>query len=102
MMGIPALLSYHVFQLRFSFGQESRRRLGIFAFFAGAIGVGVASLIFFALVIMNIPAHLDASLESSALWGLVVAQIPLMIIEGLFTTLLMLFFLQVKPSLIEG
>ncbi len=102
MLGFPALLSGYLFKLRLSLGEDTRRRLGLFAFAAGALAVALSTLIFFGLIVMTIPANFDANLERSATLILVISQIPLMLIEGAFTSMLVLFLRQVKPNLIEG
>lgn len=102
MMGIPALLAYHVFQLRRWVKNRwgDRRSLGIFSFLAGAIGVGLATIIFLFLVVTHIPASFDVQAERTAVYGLTLAHIPLMLLEGGFTTMLVLFLYQVKPELL--
>lgn len=104
MMGIPALLAYHIFQLRARFGQQVNPRLatGGFAFLGGALGLGMAALIFLTLVITSIPANFDASAEQTAITTLSIAHLPLMAIEGAFTSALALFLQRVKPELLEG
>ncbi len=104
MMGIPALLAYRIFQLRDSVGKPLKEptRTGVFAFLGGAIGLGVAALIFLALIIFNIPAELDEGAEQAAVLALSVSHVPLAIIEGIFTAMLVLFLRRVKPELLEG
>ncbi|MCC5898359.1 MAG: cobalt transporter CbiM [Phormidium sp. GEM2.Bin31] len=102
MLGFPALLSGYLFKLRLSFGEDTPRRLGVFAFAAGALAVALSTLIFFGLIVTTIPADFDADLERSATFVLMVSQIPLIFIEGVFTSILVSFLRQVKPSLIEG
>ncbi|NJR58490.1 MAG: cobalt transporter CbiM [Cyanobacteria bacterium CRU_2_1] len=104
MMGVPALLAYHVFQLRYHVrrGRSDRWTTGIFAFLAGAVGIGVAALIFFALIITTIPSGFNATTEQAAIYGLTLAHIPLMLIEGTFTVMLALFLQRVKPELLES
>lgn len=104
MMGIPALIAYHIFQWRYHFGTKANRRwvVGSFAFLAGAIGLGLAALIFFVLVITTIPSGFDAGTEQTAVIGLSLAHLPLMVLEGSFTAMLVLFLLRVKPEVLEG
>ncbi|WP_017661258.1 cobalt transporter CbiM [Baaleninema simplex] len=102
MMGIPAFLSAYVFQFRHRFGSDHRTTLSVFGFLAGALGVGLSALIFFAIVIANVPSNLNAEAERSAVWILTLSQIPLVIIEGVFTSMLVLFLQQVKPSLLQS
>jgi len=100
MFGIPAILAYHLFQLRHIVGRDNRVWTGIFAFLAGAGGLGMAVVIFFALIITNIPANIDVEAERTVVYGLVLAHIPLMGIEGAFTAAVALFLKQVKPELL--
>ena len=103
MMGLPALLAAQVFRWRHYVGRPSPAPwlTGLFGFLAGAIGLGLAALIFFALIIFTIPAEFDLTTERQAVIGLMVAHVPLMIIEGGFTTLMVLFLLRVKPELLK-
>lgn len=102
MMGLPALLAHQVFQLRrwAPSGWSDRWVLGTAAFMAGATGVGLSAVIFLLLVITNIPAEFNVQMEQAAVYALSLAHIPLIAIEGGFTTMLVLFFHQVKPELV--
>lgn len=104
MMGIPALIAAQVFQLRHRLGRSLATNwgVGIFGFLSGAIGLGLAALIFFGLLIFTIPSDLNVAKEQTALTALMLAHIPLMFIEGLFTLLVSLFLLRVKPELLES
>ncbi len=103
LMGIPALLAFHVFQIYRLLirGWSARWALGTAAFLAGAIGLGLSALIFVAIIITTIPSDIDAAAEQVAVYALTMAHIPLMILEGLFTAMLVLFLKQVKPELIN-
>jgi cobalt/nickel transport system permease protein len=103
MMGIPAILAYHIFQLRFSLGKylPSRVSTALFAFLGGSLGLGIAALIFLTLIITTIPANIDAGTERGAVMILTLGHIPLMILEGVFTAMLVLFLQSAKPELIE-
>lgn len=102
MMGIPAILAYHIFQLRYLFGENKPKLNSVFAFLSGAIGLGLALAIFFILVISNLPADLDNLSERSAIYALMLSHVPLMLIEGLFTAMLVMFLQRVKPELLES
>ena len=104
MMGIPALMAYHIFQLGQRLGKrlEPQTMTGLFAFMGGAVGLGLAVLIFLTLVITTLPAEFDANTEQGAIMTLTIAHIPLAIIEGSFTSVLAMFLLKVKPELLEG
>lgn len=110
MMGVPALLAYQVFRLRHRLSALLDGRIkrgqqwanGICAFLAGAIGLGLAALIFFGVVITTIPSGFNAETEQSAIYGLTLAHIPLALIEGAFTAMLVMFLQRVKPELLKG
>jgi cobalt/nickel transport system permease protein len=101
MMGLPALLAYHLFKLRNVFGKENRVWTGVFGFLAGGGGLGLAALIALVLLITTIPAHLDVQTERVSIYALSLAHVPLMVIEGIFTALVVLFLQRVKPELLE-
>ena len=130
-MGAPALLAYHIFQLRRLLSRAGRNPqkaslifpeweggLTIhpkqpvkpqapklwtagFGFLSGALGLGLSVLLVFALLIFHLPAELDAAIEQQALYTLTLAHIPLVILEGMFTALLVLFLQRVKPELLK-
>ncbi|MFK8182843.1 MAG: cobalt transporter CbiM [Phormidesmis sp.] len=103
MMGLPALLSYHIFQLRLlKKGLPSRWMTGLFAFLGGAIGLAITALIFTGIVIATVPADFNAQAEQAAVMTLTLSHIPLAILEGTFTAMLVLFLQRVKPELLGG
>lgn len=103
MMGLPALLAGQLFRQRYRFEKafSPKVSLGIFSFLAGAVGVGLSALIFFGLVVFTIPATFDRATEQNFLTALMVAHIPLIFLEGIFTVLLCFFLLRVKPDLLD-
>lgn len=105
MMGVPALLAYFIFRLRKVVGgggAPSRLWTGVFGFLAGAGGLGIATLVTVMLLITTIPAHLDAATERASIYAMALAHVPLMVLEGIFTALVVLFLQRVRPELIEG
>ncbi|MEW6064495.1 cobalt transporter CbiM [Desulforamulus profundi] len=100
-MGVPALLAYHLFRLRSILGKDNRVGTGLFGFLAGAGGIGLAAVAVFVILVTTIPAHIDAEAERASIYALITAHIPLMVIEGVFTALLALFLQRVKPELLE-
>ncbi|MGF1459638.1 MAG: cobalt transporter CbiM [Leptolyngbyaceae cyanobacterium] len=103
MMGVPALIAGQVFQLRHQFHKalSPRVALGLFSFLAGAIGVGLSAVFFFGLIVFTIPSTLDRGAEQGFLTALMIAHIPLILLEGIFTILLCFFLLRVKPELLD-
>ncbi|MEY2975893.1 MAG: cobalt transporter CbiM [Prochlorotrichaceae cyanobacterium] len=104
MMGGSALIAAQIFQLRYRFPALLHRKwfLGTLGFLAGAIGFGLAALIFFGLIIFTIPANLDRVTEQGTLAALMIAHIPLLFLEGGFTALVVLFLYRIKPELLES
>jgi cobalt/nickel transport system permease protein len=103
MMGIPALLAYFVFKLRFHLKLgDNRVWTGIFGFLGGAFGLGIAVLMAFTILITTIPGNIDVAAERSSIMALTLAHVPLILIEGLFTALVVVFLQRVKPELLEG
>ena len=99
-MGMPALLAYHIFNLCNIRGTAGRIRTGVFGFLAGSIAVGISAVLFLVILISFIPAGLDIEVERAALYTLAVAHIPLMFIEGFFTMIVTLFLHRVQPKLL--
>ncbi len=101
-MGIPALLAGGIFRV-------GRRVVGtgVSGFLAGAVGVGLAVLLFYGVVIAALVGSSEAGGVSGteslrlATGSLVVAHIPLMLLEGLFTSWVVLFLQRVQPELLE-
>ena len=103
-MGIPAIFAYQIFQLRHILGNKIRDNLSmkIFGFIAGATAIGVSSLIFFSIIITNIPSGFNVSLEQKAIYGLMISHIPLMGIEGILTAMIVSFMHRVMPELLPS
>lgn len=103
-IGVPALVGYGIFQLRRWLPQTIKPslRLGLSSFLAGAIGMLLAVTLFIGLLIFSIPVGFDVATERNALLTLGIAHGPLVLVEGLFTTLLVTFLQRTKPELLTG
>ena len=103
-MGVPALLARQIFLWRHLFKKRLNENISssISAFLAGAIAVGLATIFFFFLIITNIPSDWDFTAEKTAIYGLMLAHIPLMIIEGIFTSMVVSFIQRVKPEILPN
>lgn len=101
MLGVPALVAYLVFRLRRRIRDGDRTSTAVFGFLAGAVGLGLGAAIALTLLVTNIPAELDAGLERNSLLALGAAHVPLMLLEGTFTALVVTYLLRVKPELLE-
>jgi cobalt/nickel transport system permease protein len=101
MMGFPAMLAFQIFQLRSFLKLKSPRFACIFAFLGGLLGILLSAGIAFALLVSSIPTYMDVAAEQSAVIALTLAHIPLGIIEGIFSALIIAFLLRVRPEMIE-
>ncbi|MFM6191545.1 cobalt transporter CbiM [Planktothrix sp.] len=101
-MGIPALIAGFLFHIRHQIKFPLRKSLSLqlFGFLAGIAGVGLSALLFFSIVITNLPSTLDQQLEKTAIYGLMFAHIPLILIEGFFTAMVVSFLQRVKPEIL--
>jgi len=100
-MGVPALMAYHVFRFRNVFRKDSRAWTGILGFLAGAGALGLSVLLFLSVLSSTIPAYLDVEAERASIYALALAHMPLVALEGIFTALVALFLQRVKPELLE-
>jgi len=101
LMGIPALLAGALFRTRRFFGADRRVVNGLLAFLGSFLSMVLAALSAALLLIYTIPAQLDATAEKAAIITLAGAHLPIALIEGVFTALVVLFLLRVKPELLE-
>ena len=102
-IGIPALLAYFVFRFRHRLGQgESRTWTAIFGFLGGTLGLGLSALLAFTLLFATVPGNLNAVAERTSITALTIAYLPLAIVEGFFTALIVVFLQRIKPELING
>jgi cobalt/nickel transport system permease protein len=103
MMGVPALLAHTIFQLRGRLGRPDSQFLNaLFGFLGGTVGLGLAAAIAFYLLITTIPANIDLAAERASIITLMTAHVPLALIEGVFTAMLVVFLQKVKPELLEA
>ncbi|MEM6285086.1 MAG: cobalt transporter CbiM [Chloroflexota bacterium] len=102
MIGIPALLGYGIFQLKNYVLKGYKYQPHILAFTGGALGVGITALIAFTILITTIPAYVDVTAERTAITALTVAHVPLALIEGVFTAMIVTFLLRVRPDMVDG
>jgi len=96
--GSSALLSYYLYLVL----KKVFRSQIIIGFLTGITGVAVTVFFFYIMLVSFIPANLDVQMEQKAIMALVIAHVPLMVLEGLFTALLFRYLQKVKPELLEG
>ncbi|ESA35015.1 abc-type co2+ transport permease component [Leptolyngbya sp. Heron Island J] len=103
-IGVPALTAHGVFQLRRWLPQSLKPslRYGVSGFLAGAIGMLLAVTFFISILIFAVPVGFDVATERAALLTLGLAHGPLVIVEGIFTALIVTFLQRTKPELLTG
>ncbi|NEZ61607.1 cobalt transporter CbiM [Leptolyngbyaceae cyanobacterium CCMR0082] len=103
-IGVPALVGHGIFQLRHWLPRSIKpsMRYGLSGFLAGAVGMALAVIIFISLLTFTVPAGFDVATERAALFTLAIAHGPLVIVEGIFTALLVTFLQRTKPELLTG
>ena len=101
-MGLPAILAHYIFRLRKFGNKEGQKRAGIFGFLAGAIALGTSVALFVVILLTNMPADLDIGTERAAIYTLAIAHLPLIVIEGIITSLLAVFLQRVRPRILDG
>lgn len=101
-MGAPALLAFYLFRLRRFFDPGNRAALAVLAAVAGGGALGVSALTAFVILVNNIPAYISAEAERASIYTLMIAHIPLIFIEGIFTALVVLFLHRVKAEMLEN
>ena len=99
-LGLPALLSALVFRVYTRTPAPSKMRTAVFGFGTGAMATALSVLLFTLFLYYTIPAHLDASLERSAIITLGVLHIPVIIVEGLATAFIVAYLRRAKPQLL--
>jgi cobalt/nickel transport system permease protein len=83
-MGLPALLAFAAWRLA---GGDSLERPAAMAL-AGSLGAGGVILavgLFATIVLMGLPAEIDAAVERQAVGLLILAHLPLAVLEGVVT-----------------
>jgi len=96
-LGVPALLAFALWRLTAGDG----RRAAVVGFALGAGGVVVAVSLFTAILLAGLPVHIEAATERRALAVLIVAHLPLAVIEGLVTAATLGFLQRAGSGLLR-
>lgn len=98
--GIPALAA---FGLTFVLGgRENRLSQAVVGFVAGAGSVALGLVLFTAILLAGLPAHLDAGAERAAIAALALAHLPLAVAEGLVVVAVLDFLRRVSPEMVRA
>ncbi len=98
-MGLPAMLS------AFIYGKFRSLRLlpnSILGFIIGFMGIALSVILFALILIAFIPGQINAEAERVAIYAMALAHLPLALVEGLITALIINYIQKVKPSLFQS
>ncbi len=99
-MGVPALIAHAIFQTVRRRKDVGVRPLQVAAFIAGFVGVALAVLAFYTLMIGSIPSAMDVAQEQAAITALSIWHLPIALIEGVITALLVGYLMRVRPEIL--
>ncbi len=92
-MAVPGVIAYYLFNLSI---RKGNHLLGIFSgFAAGAAGAGLGAI----LVALSLVS--TGEVFSNVAKAVVVAHLPVMLIEGVITAFCVMFLRKVKPEILE-
>ncbi|ELS04324.1 ABC-type Co2+ transport system, permease component [Xenococcus sp. PCC 7305] len=100
-MGVPAIVAYHLFRWREHVALPEKIRNKVFAFLSGMLAIMLSATIFSVIAILTITPDLDATLEQRAIFISLISYGIQGLIEGSFTFMLISFLEQVKPELLK-
>jgi len=101
-MGAPAIIAHYIFRLRKLGNKEGRKKTAVLGFLSGAVALGISVAMFVAILLTNMPAELDIGTERAAIYTLGAAHMPLIAIEGIITSMLVIFLQRVRPGILDG
>jgi cobalt/nickel transport system permease protein len=101
LMGVPALLVGALVRSMHRAWRRSRAWAAVLGFVAGAGGVGLAAVGLSVLLVLAVPAEVDPTVRQAGIVVLTAAHVPVMLVEGGLTALVMVFLRQVRPELLE-
>jgi cobalt/nickel transport system permease protein len=102
MMGIPALLAYHIFQWGKAWCQDkSSKWQSVFAFISGGGALGLSALIFTFISLTFIPTEFDVKTEQTIAYVALTGYGIQAILEGVFAVMFIAFIQRVKPELLD-
>ncbi len=99
-MGLPAIAAHYIFQGIRRKKHATDNQLRLFGFLAGSIGILLAVLMFYSIIITTIPADIDVQLEQRLTTVFAIAHLPIAVLEGVFTALLVPYLRRVRPDMI--
>lgn len=100
-MGVPAVGAAMLFKSCRGMAAGKKRGMPVLGFTTGIIGMGFSLIFFLLLLIHFIPANVDPVAEKAAIYAMVIAHLPLVALEGVFSALVITYLQRVKPELLE-
>lgn len=101
-LALPALLAAGLLRPYSRKAHASVRGIVVRGGLAAAAATALSVLLFVGFVALAMPAHLDGAAERSALLVLLLAHIPLVVLEGVVTGALVLVLVRSAPNLLHG
>jgi cobalt/nickel transport system permease protein len=101
-LGLPALLAAGLFRLYDRKARASVRGIVVRGGLAASAATALSVLLFVGFVALAMPAQLDGTAERSALLVLMLAHIPLVVLEGVVTGVLVLVLVRSAPQVLHG
>ncbi len=102
LLGMPALLAGALFRTRNYFGADHKVVNVLLAFTGSFMAMMLGAVAAALLLVSTVPARLDVGAEKAAIITMAGAHLPAAMIEGVFTAMVVLFLMQVKPELLEA
>jgi len=99
-MGLPAIVAAYIYRLHRLGKKESLYNNGTFGFLAGFVAMGLSVAMFVVILITWLPADLNKAVERSAIFALAIAHLPIMFIEGVITSFIVIFLRRVRPAML--
>lgn len=100
-MGIPAVMAALIFRSGYPRLTGRKWGLPVLGFITGVVGIGLSLLLFLLTLINFIPASVDPVAEKAAVYATVIAHLPLVAMEGVFSALVMGYLHKIKPELLQ-
>jgi cobalt/nickel transport system permease protein len=102
--GVPAVICHYIYVAMakgFIKDKNSRFREFVSGLITGGVGTVISFLIFAAIIFAFMPTTIDRTAETAAMGVMALANIPLLIIEGVLTGFIVVFLKKVSPRMIE-
>lgn len=100
-MGFPAVLAALLFSGLKNMAVHKKWGMPAVGLATGILGIGGSLLLFLLVLVSFIPANVDPVAEKAAIYATVIAHLPLVVIEGIFSAMVVSYLQKIKPELLE-